>query len=84
MTIREGINEMRCIVANTMFNLCRDGIQEVREDEHLKANLMKDKIAYRESVGDVGPSTNISGSSTRWGDIGSPHRYTNVTDPSSS
>jgi hypothetical protein len=64
--------------------LCRDGIQEVREVEHLEANLTKDKIAYSGSVRDVGPSTNISGSSTRWGDIGPPHCYTNVTDPSSS
>ena len=53
--------------------LCHDGLQKVKETEHLEATLMKDKIAYRGSIENVGPSTNISGSSTSWGDIYPPH-----------
>jgi hypothetical protein len=82
-------------VVSTTLNLYYGGLQEV---EHLKVVLTEDKVAYRESVGDVGLSTSIQGPSTinpgpsirilspsiRWGDIGSPHTYTDITDPFSS
>lgn len=49
---------MRCIVANTMLNVCHDGLHEVGEVEHLKATLTENEIAYHNSVTSVlGPST---------------------------
>jgi hypothetical protein len=67
---------MRYIVTNTMLNLCNDRLQEV---ERLETTLAEDKIVYRGSVKDVGPSTSISspsmsyrGLSTSWNDIGHP------------
>jgi hypothetical protein len=64
MTIREGVNEMRCIMANTMLNLYRRGLQEVEEAERLEVTLAEDGIAYFGSVGDAGPSTSIPGPSS--------------------
>jgi hypothetical protein len=78
-------------MATTMLNLCRGGLQEVGEVERLKAVLVKDKIAYHESVGDVGPSMSIPSLSTNnpspsmsWDDIGPPQTYIDITDPTSS
>lgn len=59
MTIHESVDEMRCIVANTMLNLYCGGLQEVGEVQNLEVALAKDEIAYHESVGDVDPSTSI-------------------------
>lgn len=42
-----------------MLNLYRGGFQEVGEVERLEAILVKNNIAYYESVGDVGPSMSI-------------------------
>jgi hypothetical protein len=64
MTINEGVNEMRCIMANTTLNVCRGELHEVGEVEHLEATLAEDDISYRESVGDVGSSTSVLGPST--------------------
>jgi len=55
---------MGCIAVNHTLNLCNGGLQEVWEGERLKAALTKYEISYRESIGDVGPSTSVSGSST--------------------
>ena len=54
-------------MANTMLNLCSDGLQEVDEAKPLKAVLTKDKISYHEQkpiIREVSPSTSNSGSST--------------------
>ncbi|KAJ6904563.1 hypothetical protein NC652_022548 [Populus alba x Populus x berolinensis] len=49
---------MRCIVANTILNVCHDGLHEIEEVEHLEATLTEDEIAYHNSVTSVlGPST---------------------------
>lgn len=64
MTIGEGVDEMRCILANTKLNLCRGILREARVTQRLKVTLMKYKITYRGSIGDVVPSTSILGPST--------------------
>ena len=61
--IRKGVNEIRCIVANTTLNLCSGGRQEVREAGCLEVALTEDDFAYRGSVEDVGLSTSIPSSS---------------------
>jgi len=48
-------------VVNATLNLCLGGLQEIGEAGHLKVELAKVKIVYHGSVGDVGPSTSISG-----------------------
>jgi len=60
MTIREGVDEIRCIVANITLNLYCGGLQEV---EHLEVALPEDKTAYHGSVRDACPSTSIPDSS---------------------
>jgi hypothetical protein len=70
MTIYEGVNEMRCIIANTTFNLCCDGLQKVGEVERLELTLAEDEVAYRRSVRVVGPSTSVSDPSMSWSDVG--------------
>lgn len=60
MTIREGVDEIECIVANTTLNLYCGGFQEV---EHLEVALPEDKTSYRGSVEDACPSTSIPDSS---------------------
>jgi hypothetical protein len=57
MIICEDVNEMRCIMANTMFNLYRGGLQEVGEVKRLEVILTKDEIAYHRGVEDASPST---------------------------
>jgi len=47
MTIREGVDEIGCIVANITLNLYCGGLQEV---ERLEVALPEDKTAYRGSV----------------------------------
>jgi len=67
---------MRCIVTNTMLNLCHDRLQDV---ERLETTLAEDKIVHHGSVRDVSRSTSISsppmsypGLSTNWNDIVHP------------
>jgi hypothetical protein len=90
MTICEGVDEMRHIVANTTLNFYHDGFQEVREVECLEVALTEDEIAYCESVEDVGPSTSVPGPftsvpgpSTSWDDIVPPHTCMGIIDPPS-
>ena len=59
MTIREGVDEIGCIIANITLNLYRDGLQKVGEAERLEMTLTEDGISYCGSVGDVGSSTSI-------------------------
>jgi len=49
---------------NTMFNLCRDGLQEDGEFKHFEVALAENDIAYRGSVGEVDPPTSILDQST--------------------
>jgi len=49
-TICEGVNEMKHLVANIVFNLCRGGHYEVEEVERLEAILVEDEIAYHRSI----------------------------------
>ena len=44
---------MRCVMTNITLNLCHGGLQEIEEIKYLETTLIKDKIAYRESVGDT-------------------------------
>jgi len=60
MTIREGVDEIGCIMANITLNLYYGGLQEV---ERLEVALPEDKTAYRGSVRDACPSTSIPDSS---------------------
>ena len=64
MTIHEDIDEMRCIVANTTFNICHGRLQETGEVECLEVASIEDEITYRESVGNTGPSMSIPWPST--------------------
>jgi hypothetical protein len=48
---------MRCIVANTIFNLYRGGFQEVGEVKCLEVILTKDEIAYLGGLEDASLST---------------------------
>ena len=59
MTIYEGVNEMRHIVANTKLNLYCGVLQEIRKIKHLETALTKNEIAYCGSVMDVSLSKNI-------------------------
>lgn len=59
MTIYEGVNEMRHIVANTKLNLYFGVLQEIRKIKRLETTIMEDEIVYCGSVGDVGMSKNI-------------------------
>jgi len=63
MTIREGVDEIWHIVANTKLNLYCGGLQKVREIKRLETALTEDEIAYCGSVGDVDLSKNIPGPS---------------------
>ena len=83
MTIYEGINELRCIIANTTFNLCCDGLKKIREVERLELTLAEDEVVYRGSVRFVGPSTSVSNPSMSWSDVG-VGPYMDVIDLSSS
>ena len=51
-------------MANTMLNVCHDGLHKVGEVKHLETILTEDKIVYHESVGDVGPSASVLDPST--------------------
>jgi hypothetical protein len=62
--IREGVNKMGCIVANTMLNLCYGRLQDFRKVERFEATLAKDEIVYHGIVGDVGPSKSVPDLST--------------------
>jgi hypothetical protein len=77
ITICECVNEMWHIVANITLNLCHGGLQEVEEVKCIEVTLAKDKIAYRGSVRDAGPST-------RWNGIAPCHTCMGIIDLSSS
>ncbi|GFY87193.1 hypothetical protein Acr_05g0008320 [Actinidia rufa] len=47
-TLREGVDEMGRTMANNTLDLCRRGLQEAGEVEHLNATLVEDEIAFRE------------------------------------
>jgi len=82
--IREGVYEMRYIVANTTLNLCSGGLQEVREVECLEVALTEDEIAYRENFKDIGPSKSIPSPSMSISSTSSsvPDPSMSVPDPS--
>ena len=58
-------------MANNTLDLCRRGLQEAGEAEHLDAALADDEIAFREwghVVRDAGPSTSVPSPSMSWED----------------
>jgi len=89
--IREDVNKIGWIVANTMLNLCCGRLQDFRKVEHFEETLAEDEIVYHGIVGDVGPSKNVPDPSTSdlnpstcWDDIGPSQAYINITNPTSS
>ena len=62
-TIHKNVNEMRHIMTNTTFDLCCDGLQEIRDVERLEAALTENKIVYCSSVRNASMSTSDSDSS---------------------
>ena len=57
--------------ANTTLDLCRCGLQQVGEAEHLDATLANDEITFRERgqvFRDAGPSMSIPSTSMSWDD----------------
>jgi len=63
-TICEGVNEMKYIVANIVFNLCYGELYEVGEVARLEVILVEDKIAYHRSIWDASPSITVLDTST--------------------
>ena len=58
-------------MANNTLDLCRRGLQEAGEAEHLDAALADDEIAFQEwghVVRDLGSSTSVPSSSMSWDD----------------
>ena len=71
---------MRHIMTNTTFDLCCDGLQEIRDVERLEAALTENKIVYCSSVGNASMSTSDSGSSMSQDDIDPPQTYIDITN----
>ena len=46
----KGVDEIRCIVSTTTFNVCYGGLQKVWEAECIEVALIENKISYHESV----------------------------------
>jgi hypothetical protein len=63
-TICEGVNEMKYIVANIVFNLCYGELYEVGEVARLEVILVEDEIAYHRSIWDASPSITVLDTST--------------------
>ncbi|GFZ09163.1 hypothetical protein Acr_20g0009710 [Actinidia rufa] len=86
-TPREGVDEMGRVRANTTLDLCRRGLQEAGEVEHLDAALVEDEIVLQEwgqIFRDAGPSTSVSSTSMSWdnGSAPGPSLIRSGRDPS--
>ena len=47
VTLRKGVDEMRCIITDITFNLYHGELEKVEEVEHLKVALVGVKVAFR-------------------------------------
>ncbi|GFY94597.1 hypothetical protein Acr_09g0010430 [Actinidia rufa] len=66
---------MGCAMTNNTLDLCRHGLQEAGEAEHLDAALAEDEIAFRERgqvFRDAGLSTSVPTTSMSWDDGSAP------------
>ncbi|GFZ17193.1 hypothetical protein Acr_26g0004630 [Actinidia rufa] len=82
--LREGVDEMGCAMVNNTLHLCRRGLQEAGETEHLDAALAYAEIAFRElghTIRDAGPFTSIPSPSKSWDNDKDHHRVWVVKIP---
>ncbi|GFZ19340.1 hypothetical protein Acr_28g0000450 [Actinidia rufa] len=73
--LHEGVDEMGCVMANNTLDLCRHGLQEAGEAEHLDVTLAEDEIAFREQgyvFRNAGPSTSVPSTSMSWDNSSAP------------